>query len=462
MLLRMQKRKHKNRSQGKHSTILQQQLIQRLPFTLTADQDHVLEEINQDLQQPVVMTRLLQGDVGSGKTLVAFLAALPCIEAGHQVAFMAPTELLAQQHAENAAIFLEPLGIRIAILTGTLRSEQRGLLLDSLARGEIDIAMGTHALFSSDVTFHSLGLVIVDEQHRFGVVQRLSLVEKGDLPDLLLMTATPIPRTMALTVFGDLDISTIKTLPPGRKPVETHLAREGNEEKVYRWIEKEIRKGRQAYFVYPLIRQSDKMELKNAEDMFHDLDTNIFPEFSLGLIHSQLPEQEKEETMGKFVSGSLDILVSTSVVEVGVDVPNATCMVIEHAERFGLAALHQLRGRVGRSSYQSYAFLVFSESLTETGKKRLMVMKECNDGFVIAEEDLKMRGPGEITGTRQSGDYGFRIADPAADETILLQAREEARNRLQEDRALSTPDNKVIRRVLTQCPPFSYHYLDSG
>jgi ATP-dependent DNA helicase RecG len=322
--------------------------------------------------------------------------------------------------------------------------------------------MGTHALFSEEVRFKSLGLVIVDEQQRFGVLQRLSLLEKSDTADLLLMTATPIPRTLALTVFGDLDISTIGSLPPGRKPVETHLAREGNEKKVYDWVDKEIRKGRQAYFIYPLIEESAALTLKSAERMFEHLKEHIFPSFRLGLIHSKVNEEKKQETMQRFVDGKIDILVSTSVVEVGVDVPNATCMVIEHAERFGLSALHQLRGRVGRSTYQSYAFLVFSESLTETAKRRLMIMKESNDGFALSEEDLKLRGPGEVTGTRQSGGLGLKIANIFEDRQILMKAREAAKKIIEEDTDLNRKEHTVIKNVLSRCPPFTGRYLKSG
>ncbi len=401
------------------------------------------------------MTRLLQGDVGSGKTLVAFLAALFSIGSGFQVAFMVPTEVLARQHADSAARLLEPLGINVAMLTGGLKSERKAPLLKALADGEIHMVMGTHALFSEEVVFHNLGLAVIDEQHRFGVLQRLALLGKGKLPDLLLMTATPIPRTLALTVFGDLDISTIKTMPPGRKPIDTHLTREGNEKKVYSWVKREIEKGRQAYFIYPLIQQSDKLALKSAEQMFDNLQNTLFPRFTLGLIHSKLPEEEKQSVMERFVSGTLDILVSTTVVEVGVDVPNATCMVIEHAERFGLAALHQLRGRVGRGVHKSYAFLIFSKTLTENGIKRLKVMKEQNDGFLIAEEDLKIRGPGEMTGVRQAGSFGLKVADIIEDASLLRSARHDAEETLNEDPELQTEENSRIRDVLTRCPPFT-------
>ncbi len=435
-------------------TGLQQRLLERLPFRLTPDQETVLGEIRRDTAAGAPMARLVQGDVGSGKTLVAFLAALPYIESGRQAAFMAPTELLARQHAANAARLLEPLGVRLAFLSGGIGDEGRRTLLASLSRGEIDLLVGTHALFTEDVAFRDLGLAIVDEQHRFGVAQRMALVGKGEQPDLLLMTATPIPRTLALTAFGDLDISTIRTMPEGRKPVITHLARHGNEGKVYEFIRKEVREGRQAYFVYPLIQQSEKLSLKDAETMFLRLRQDIFPGLRLGLIHSRVPEDEKRLTMELFVAGKIDILVATSVIEVGVDVPNASCMVVEHAERFGLPALHQLRGRVGRGTEQSYAFLVYGENLTDDGKVRLKAMMDSCDGFRIAEEDLALRGPGELTGTRQSGYLRLSIADLGRDQDTLTEAREAAFALLGNDPGLLSPEHKPLREVLRRAPAF--------
>jgi len=399
--------------------VLKRQLLKRLPFKLTDDQCKVLSEIENDLFSRYEMMRMLQGDVGCGKTLVAFAAALSVIECGEQVAFMVPTELLAQQHADNAAKLLEPLGIRVAVLTGSIPGKERNYLLSSLEKGEIDLVIGTHALFSKDVHYRKLGFVVVDEQHRFGVLHRIALTGKGLNPDLLLMTATPIPRTLSLTAFGDLDISVIRQLPSGRKRVITHLTREGNEHKVYERVRQELDKGHQAYFVYPLIEESEVLSLKDAESMYKYLKGNVFKNRKLALIHSKIPETEKGEVMEEFVSGNADILVSTSVVEVGVDVPNATCIIIEHAERFGLSALHQLRGRVGRGEALSYAFLIYSEKLTEDGIKRLKVIMETTDGFKIAEEDLKIRGPGEILGVKQSGFLRFRIADIINDSRIL-------------------------------------------
>ena len=423
-------------------------LLARLPFSLTADQENVVSEIEGDLFSAVPMARLLQGDVGCGKTLVALLAALLVAGSGEQVAFVAPTELLARQHAESAARLVEPLGVRIAFLSGTVTGEPRALLLQALAAGEIDILFGTHALFSEDVTYRSLGLVIIDEQHKFGVLQRQALVRKGESPDLLLMTATPIPRTLALTAFGDLDVSTIRTMPPGRLPVITHLAREGNEEKVYRWVQGELQKGRQAYFVYPLIGESESLAVKDAESAFRNLADQVYPGAAVALVHSRVAEEEMEKIMAGFASGKLSILVATSVVEVGVDIPNATCMVIEHAERFGLSTLHQLRGRVGRGSEQSYAFLVYGRKLTAEGIERLKIMKETTDGFLIAERDMRLRGPGELLGVRQSGFLNFRVADLLVDGPMLISAREDAARVLREDPGLLLPGNVAIARML--------------
>jgi ATP-dependent DNA helicase RecG len=322
-------------------------------------------------------------------------------------------------------------------------------LLAELARGNIDLLIGTHAVLTKDVVFSRLRLVIIDEQQRFGVLQRISAAEKADKPDILLMTATPIPRTLALTVFGDMEISTIKTMPPGRKPVITHLAREGNENKVYDWVRKEIQAGRQAYFVYPLIEESEKLKVKDAESMFRTLNSSIFPEFRLGLIHSRIEEERKEEVMSSFSRGDIDILVSTSVVEVGVDVANASCMVIEHAERFGLSALHQLRGRVGRSAQQSYAFLIYGRDLTEHGKKRLRIMLEENDGFTIAEADLNIRGPGDLAGTRQAGFMKLAIADLGRDMDSMKSARRDAFELLKSDPGLTEASHRLMRTSLS-------------
>jgi ATP-dependent DNA helicase RecG len=434
-------------------TPLQQRLLDRLPFSLTTGQAEAAAQINRDMAANVPMARLLQGDVGSGKTLVSFLAALRAVEKGGQAAVMAPTELLARQHAENAARLLEPLGVRIAFLTGNIKSAGRRELLKNLLEGTIDIAAGTHALFSNDVEYKNLRLVVIDEQHRFGVTQRSLIMAKGEAADLLMMSATPIPRTMTLTIFGDLDVSEIRDMPPGRKPVKTHLAKESNENRVYDFVRKELEKGRQAYFVYPLIEGGD--EIKDAVSMAERLAKEVFPNFKVALIHSKLAEENKRQTMDDFRKGEIKILAATSVVEVGVDVPNAACMVIEHAERFGLSALHQLRGRVGRGQDQSYCFLVYSDELTEEGKIRLKVMLENSDGFVIAEEDLKLRGPGLIAGTEQSGYLDLGVANPLRDTEALVRARTDAFSILENDPDLLLEDHRVIAKVLKDAPPFS-------
>jgi len=431
---------------------LQKNLIERLSFSLTEGQKNAVIEINRDMSSNTPMARLLQGDVGCGKTLVSFLAALRAVEDNGQAAIIAPTELLARQHAENAARLLEPLGIRIAFLTGNIKAQGRKELLKNLCAGNIDIIAGTHALFSKDVEYKNLKLVVIDEQHRFGVTQRALIMAKGSQPHLLMMSATPIPRTLALTVFGDMDVTVIKDMPAGRKPIITHLAKESNEKKVYDFVRKEIEQGRQAYFVYPLIEGGE--EIKDAVSMADRLGKEIFPKQKTALIHSKLPEDEKKQIMDNFRKGEIKILAATSVVEVGVDVPNATCMVIEHAERFGLSALHQLRGRVGRGGEQSYCFLVFSDDLTEEGKTRLKVMLNNNDGFVIAEEDLKLRGPGQIAGTEQSGYLVLGIADPIRDMETLERARGDVFSILENDPDLLLENNRVIARVLETAPPF--------
>ena len=434
---------------GEYSA-LQLRLIERLPFRLTGGQEAAVKEINLDMDGPFPMARLLQGDVGSGKTLVCFLAALKAIEAGGQAAIMAPTELLARQHAENAARLLEPLGIRIAFLSSNVKAAGRSQLLKALAAGEIDLLTGTHALFSRDVEYRNLSLVVVDEQQRFGVLQRQAIMSKGRSPGLLMMSATPIPRSLALTVFGDLDISAIRDMPPGRLPVKTHLAREGNEEKVYEFVGRQLAAGFQAYFVYPLIESGDDSanmpyELKDAVSMAERLGREVFPDYPLALLHSRVDDEEKRQKMDAFRRGEIKILAATSVVEVGVDVPNANCMVIEHAERFGLSALHQLRGRVGRGGDQAYCFLVYSAELSEDGKKRLMVMLENSDGFTIAEEDLKLRGPGQIAGIEQSGYLKLGLADPIRDIEELQRARSDALAILETDPALARPENRRIK-----------------
>lgn len=444
----------------------QKQLAARLPFALTQDQRTVVAQMNADidagfvssqknsgthqsntdtLKTPFHMARLLQGDVGSGKTLTAFFAALRVIDWGAQCAFLAPTELLSRQHAENASRLLEPLvgangqGVRTAFLTGNVKNKNRTPLLQALKNGEIDIVLGTHALFSKNVLYRNLKLVIIDEQHRFGVVQRATIIDKGRTslvqpqePAVLMMSATPIPQTLAHTLYGDLDVSVIKTMPQGRKSIRTYLTKKGNEQRVYEAVREELKKGHQAYFIYPRIadddESGDKMqneELKSAENMYRCLSQQVYPEFSCALIHSKIEESEQERTLHRFQSGDIQVLAATSVVEVGVDVANATCMVIEQAERFGLAALHQLRGRVGRGSAQSFCFLIYGTRLTQEGKARLKVLHESTDGFFIAEEDLRLRGPGEVGGIQQSGYLTLGLADPVRDKELLALAHEE-------------------------------------
>ena len=446
--MRMRRRAAQRIERKPIQNILEKQLLERLPFSLTADQRTALDEIKHDMDSTRPMARLLQGDVGSGKTIVALIAALHAVERGGQVAIMAPTELLAQQHAATAARLLEPLGVRLAFLSGNVDDAPRRPLLQALAEGIVDIVIGTHALFSQDVVYKDLQLIVVDEQQRFGVAQRQALYQKGTMPDLLMMTATPIPRSLALTLFGDLNVSTIRTMPPGRKPVQTHLTKSGNEKKVYEFVRGLLKSGRQAYFIYPLISESDNSELKNAQAMAERLAKEVYPEFKVGLLHSRLREEEKRAIMDDFVHGKIHVLVATTVVEVGVDVPNATAMVIEHAERFGLSALHQLRGRIGRGSEQSYCFLVYSANITPDAIKRLKVLYSTNDGFALAEEDLKLRGPGELLGTAQSGPFQLRIANPVRDFELLKAARADAFALVKNDPGFLELNHSVYRKTM--------------
>ncbi len=440
---------------------LPDRLRKTLPFTLTTDQRNAINDIIEDFKRPGPMLRLLQGEVGSGKTLVAFIASLGVIGEGRQAAFMAPTELLARQHADNAARLMQPLGVRSAFLAGELNTSSRRSLTDALATGEIDLVIGTHALFSSGVVFKDLALVIIDEQQRFGVGQRRALAEKGQSPDILAMSATPIPRTLTLTAFGDMDVSSIRTMPKGRFPIETHLTRIGNEMKVYEFVRRELAAGNRAYFVYPLIEESEKTNIKDAENMFNHLKTQVFPDFKGAIIHSRIDEDSKKRIMTDFRDGHLDYITATSVVEVGVDVAEATCMVVEHAECFGLSALHQLRGRVGRGNRPSYCFLVYNEPLTMDGKARLMTMKNVSDGFILAEEDLKIRGPGDMAGVRQSGFLRLAIADPVRDLQILLEARKDARAILRDDPELEEERHGDFREFFEKHPPFDENLLST-
>ncbi len=403
-----------------------------LPFALTGAQKRVVGEIFADLKSDVPMNRLIQGDVGSGKTIVAFLAIFAVMENGYQTALMAPTEILAEQHFRNASRLFAETGYRVEMLVGSTRAAQKRKIHSDIAAGDIDLVIGTHAIIQDAVKFDRLGLAVIDEQHRFGVLQRAQLKASGLNPDILVMTATPIPRSLAMTVYGDLDVSVIDELPPGRTPVKTVVVGEDKRQGVYHGIEREIKLGRQVYVVYPLIEESEKSDLKAATKMYDDLRMNHFPQYTVGLLHGRMKPADKDEIMREFVAGRLDILVSTTVIEVGVDVPNASLMVIEHAERFGLSQLHQLRGRVGRGADQSFCVLLTDFKKTAVAKERLGIMEATSDGFKIAEKDLELRGQGEILGTRQSGIQSFKIGNIVRDLDILLAARSEAETLLNE------------------------------
>jgi ATP-dependent DNA helicase RecG len=401
-----------------------------LPFKLTDGQRRALAEIVDGMQQPWPMQRLLQGDVGAGKTIVALVSALVALENGFQVAFMAPTEILAEQHVGTLSRWLAPTRFRVALLSGRVSAAERRTLLPSIARGDVHLVVGTHALVQEPVTFRALALVIIDEQHRFGVVQRAALAEKGLHPDVLVMTATPIPRTLALTECGDMEVSAIRGLPPGRTPVRTLVKPDTRRDDVYRLVREEIARGRQAYVIYPLVEESEKVDLKAATAMAEHLSRDVFPDLQVALLHGRLKADAKERVMHMFAAGRVHILVATTVVEVGVDVPNASVMVVEHAERFGLSQLHQLRGRVGRGSHESVCVLLYQAPWSEDARERLKVMAETNDGFVIAERDLQLRGPGDFFGTRQHGAPRLRAGDLTRDVDLLEQAFAEARRRV--------------------------------
>ncbi|PWA13468.1 DNA helicase RecG [Pueribacillus theae] len=422
-------------------------MVGLLPFELTVSQHNVLKEILTDLRSPYRMNRLLQGDVGSGKTVIAAITLYAAVLAGYQGALMVPTEILAEQHMESLQQLLASHNISIALLTSSVKGKRREDILSRLKAGDIQIIVGTHSLIQEDVNFHHLGLVITDEQHRFGVNQRRALKSKGLSPDVLFMTATPIPRTLAITAFGDMDISAITELPAGRKPIETYWVKDSMLERVYGFLNKEIAAGRQAYVICPLIEESDKLDVQNVIDVHEEI-VHHFPDFKVGLMHGRLTNEEKETVMRQFSENNIQILVSTTVVEVGVNVPNASLMIIYDAERFGLAQLHQLRGRVGRGSSQSYCILIANPK-SEEGKERMRVMTETNDGFLLSEKDLKIRGPGDFFGQKQSGIPQFKVADLVHDYRALEVARDDAKQFIESESFWTEPAFEKLRHYLS-------------
>lgn len=425
------------------------EFIQTIPFELTNAQKRVVNEICKDLKEPHRMNRLLQGDVGSGKTIVAAICLYAAVTAGYQGALMAPTEILAEQHADSLQSLFEPIGVKIALLSGSTKTKERRLLLEQLHNGEIDILIGTHALIQPDVVFSNLGFVITDEQHRFGVEQRRILRDKGINPDVLFMTATPIPRTLAITAFGEMDVSIIDELPAGRKEIETHWLKKEQLNAVISKMELEIRQGRQAYVICPLIEESEKLDVQNAVEVYEQLATIFNGRYTVGLMHGRLHAEEKDEVMRAFTEGKIDVLVSTTVVEVGVNVPNATFMAIYDADRFGLSQLHQLRGRVGRGQHQSYCILL-ADPKTDEGKERMMSMTQTNDGFKLAEKDLELRGPGDFFGKKQSGLPDFKMADLVHDYRTLEVARQDAAKLIYDEQFWQEDEYRYLREMLEE------------
>ncbi|GER71944.1 ATP-dependent DNA helicase RecG [Weizmannia acidilactici] len=457
--LRKFEREH-SRGQAVHYDLQKlRNFIDSLPFRLTDAQKRVVNEICADMKSPYRMNRLLQGDVGSGKTVVAAIALYAAVTAGFQGTLMVPTEILAEQHAESLYQLLEPHGVHVSLLTSSVKGRRRKELLEQLGNGEIDILIGTHALIREDVEFRRLGLVITDEQHRFGVEQRRVLREKGVDPDVLFMTATPIPRTLAITVFGEMDVSIIDEMPAGRKKIETYWVKHNMLERVLGFVEKELRKGRQAYVICPLIEESDKLDVQNAIDAYTVLNAYFGGKYKAGLMHGRLPGEEKEAVMKAFSRNEIQILVSTTVVEVGVNVPNATIMVIYDAERFGLAQLHQLRGRVGRGDAQSYCILL-ADPKTDIGKERMKIMTETNNGFVLSEKDLELRGPGDFFGKKQSGLPEFKVADMVHDFRALETARQDAQKLIDSDEFWKAAEYRHLRRQLEKSGVLAGEKLD--
>ncbi|SHG01407.1 ATP-dependent DNA helicase RecG [Fodinibius roseus] len=419
---------------------------EELPFELTEGQASALSDIKQDVRSGKQMNRLIQGDVGSGKTVVAIGAILMALDNGFQAAFMAPTEILAEQHFRTLSEFLDPLDITIRLLVGKQKNSLRTDILTDIEGGACNVVVGTHAVIQQEVSFHRLGLAVIDEQHRFGVRQRAEILTKGSHPHVLVMSATPIPRSLAMTLYSDLDISVIKGLPGGRKPVRTAVRTQKKHQAIYNFMEQELADGGQAYVVYPLVEESEKMDLKDATAGYEKL-KNRFADFNVGLIHGQMKSEEKDAVMQQFVANQIQVLVSTTVIEVGVDVPNASIMIVEHAERFGLSQLHQLRGRIGRGQRQSYCILVHGQKVSKEGRFRLRKMSETNDGFEIAEADLKLRGPGDFLGTKQSGLPEFEVADIIEDQWILEQAKSAAWQLMAEDPDLARPNHRELKKV---------------
>ena len=434
--------------------------LDSLPFSLTSSQRKVINEILEDMASSQPMNRLLQGDVGSGKTVVALTSLLAAIGSGYQAALMAPTEILAQQHYLRMKEFLSSLNVQPFLLISELQQKEKERIKNEIKGGTVKLVIGTHALIQKEVQFHKLGIVVIDEQHRFGVMQRATLRSKGKCPDVLVMTATPIPRTLALTCYGDLDVSVIDELPPGRKSVITRWISENKRRWVYQFVSSQIKEGKQAYFVYPLIEESEEINLRAAEDMVGRLRKDIFSQFKVELLHGRMRREEKEFIMKQFSQGKIDIMVCTTVIEVGIDVPNATIMVIENAERFGMAQLHQLRGRVGRGGEQSYCFLLTGNKISEEAVRRMKVMCKTNDGFQIAEEDLKLRGPGQFFGTRQWGELDLKIANLLRDQRMLNLARREAFNLVREDPLLY--NHPLLKKAIKMRFPYQWELAKVG
>jgi ATP-dependent DNA helicase RecG len=459
------RKKQTNSERGisfKKGGVLLDRFLSHLPFRLTGAQNRVFGEIADNMAGKYPMHRLLQGDVGCGKTVVAMAALVRAVENGYQGAIMAPTEILASQHFATVRKWAEPLELRVSNLTGSLGSKERDEIIEKIDTGALDIVVGTHALIQEKVEFKKLGLVVIDEQHRFGVVQRQILRDKGLHPDVLVMTATPIPRSLAMTVYGDLDLSVIDEMPPGRKTVQTRVCYEGQRDGVYDLIRSELRQGRQAFVIYPLVEASEVLDLKDATRMSEHLQHTVFPDFRVGLVHGRMKGSEKDKIMRDFSEKRVDLLVSTTVVEVGIDIPEASLMVIEHAERFGLSQLHQLRGRIGRGTIPSLCVLMTPHRGSDLAARRLRIMEETNDGFRIAEEDLKIRGPGEFLGTRQSGLPDFPIASVLRDGRLLQEAREEAFAIAEADPMLEKRENYLLKKVVMRRWAERLNYAKTG